>query len=62
MTLDEIAANAPFPWRYVTVGTGQVLCLDALNREVPLFVMLDLAVSATHRHLAEQQAAKSSSL
>lgn len=53
-TVAEISQQSPFPWRYITLPTGQVVCIDASNREVPIFSILDLAVAATIDHLAKK--------
>ncbi|WP_374335580.1 hypothetical protein [Methyloversatilis sp.] len=47
MKLDDIKARSPFPWRYVTHPNGFVQMFDAAGSEVPLFVLLDLAVLIT---------------
>jgi hypothetical protein len=49
MTLKEILAKHPAPWRYAIHAGNAVKVLDAQGIEVPMFVMLDLLVLVTAR-------------
>lgn len=57
-TMDEIKAACPMPWRYTVLGTGQVVVLDNLNREVPMFTMLAFITDITARMAFQNQQPK----
>lgn len=46
MTVKEILALHPIPWRYTTIG-GNVEVVDAAGVSVPLFTVLDLTTALT---------------
>lgn len=46
MTIVEVKAQHPFPWRYNMIG-NQAFLFDANGSEVPLFLMLDFICSLT---------------
>lgn len=48
MTVEEIKARHPMPWRYALVG-NVVQIFDASGRELPMFVMLDFMCVITQR-------------
>jgi hypothetical protein len=49
MSVKDILAKHPAPWRYSSGPNGLVTVFDAANAPVPLFVMLDLMVIVTAR-------------
>lgn len=57
-TMDEIKTLCPMPWRYTVLGTGQVVLLDNLNREVPMFTMLAFVADITARMANQTQQPK----
>jgi hypothetical protein len=50
-SIQEIRAEAPFPWRQEVYGRGNVRMVDANGREVGLFAITGFAVLVT-AHLA----------
>lgn len=54
MSISEIRARHPMPWRYIMAGTSVIL-QDALGRELPMFVMLNLICDLSHKIAQEPQ-------
>lgn len=55
MTLAEIIATHPVPWRHI-VQLGTIHVIDAANREVLLFTMLDFVQQSTAAMSANKDA------
>ena len=60
MTLSEIMAMHPAPWRH-HANAGHVQVIDARNQEVVLFTLLDFATQVTAQLARRAQPAEASS-
>jgi hypothetical protein len=56
LTPETALERHPAPWRYVALG-GQVTMIDARGTPVPLFTILDFAVSLTQRLTQRRESA-----
>lgn len=55
MTLDEIRARSPFPWKFTNVGGGRFAVFDANQSEVPLMNVLELVQMITQAYVKKEQ-------
>lgn len=52
MTMTELKARHPMPWKYLLMGNNVVLA-DATGKELPMFIMLDFMCQVTQQIQAE---------
>lgn len=53
MSLAEVKAKHPGPWSYAAGPGGLIVMFDANGQQVPLFLMLDIAVMVSQRLVPE---------